>query len=136
MQLDLTALEKAIDSFKKAIDAYELDHTNEFIRDAVIQRFEYTYELTTKMIKRYLSITTADPSSINEMSFQEIVREGYTKGVLKNSWDIWKKYREDRNRTSHGYNEDNAIEIAGSVQVFYDEARFLLEKIKVYNQKV
>lgn len=136
MQLDLTALEKAIDSFKKAIDAYELDHSNEFVRDAVIQRFEYTYELTTKMIKRYLSITAADPSSINEMSFQEIIREGYTKGVLKNSWDMWRKYREDRNRTSHGYNEDNAIEIAGSVQVFYDEASFLLEKIKVYNTKL
>lgn len=136
MQLDLTALEKAIDSFKKAIDAYEQDHTNEFIRDAVIQRFEYTYELTTKMIKRYLSIIAADPSSINEMSFQEIVREGYTKGILNNSWDVWKKYREDRNRTSHGYNEENAIEIARSVQMFYDEAMFLVEKIKEYNIKI
>lgn len=136
MKLDLTALEKAINSFEKAIDQYNLDEENEFVRDSVIQRFEYTYELASKIIKRYLSITSADPSSINEMSFQEIVRESYTKGILQNSWDVWKKYRENRNRTSHGYNEDDAIEIAQNVQVFYSEAKFLLTKLDEYNNRI
>ena len=136
MKLDVTAIEKAINSFGKAIDQYGVDEENEFVRDSVIQRFEYSYELASKIIKRYLSITSADPSSINEMSFQELVREAYTKGILKNSWDVWKKYRENRNRTSHGYNEEDAIEIAQNVQVFYGEVQFLLKKLEEYNKRI
>jgi len=135
MILDLIAIEKAIKSFGKAIDTYSLNSKDEFIRDSVIQRFEYSYELSTKIIKRYLSETSANPSSINEMSFQEQIREGYTKGILKNSWDMWKKYREDRNTTSHAYNERDAIDIARDVQVFYSEAIYLLQKLKEYNKK-
>lgn len=136
MKLDLNALEKANISFSKAINEYSLNEDNEFVRDSVIQRFEYTYELSSKIIKRYLSVTSADPSSINEMSFQELVRESYTKGILKNSWDIWKRYRENRNRTSHGYNETDAIEIAENVQVFYSEVEFLLSKLEEYNNRI
>ena len=130
MKLNLDTLEKAIISFKKALDEYDLDQSNDFVRDAVIQRFEYSYELSTKMIIRYLSIVSADPSIINELSFSEIVREAYTKGILQNSWEKWKTYRNDRNRTSHGYDENNAIEIANNVLLFYNEAIFLLAKLK------
>lgn len=129
-KLNLESLEKAIISFKKAIDEYGLDQSNEFVRDAVIQRFEYSYELTTKIIARYLSLIVADPSSINELSFPEIIRMAYTKGIIKNSWDRWKEYRHDRNQTSHGYDENHAIEIAQHVVLFYNEAIFLLETLK------
>lgn len=131
MELNLESLEKAIISFKKAIDEYNLDRSNEFVRDAVIQRFEYSYELATKMIARYLSLVSADPSSINELTFPEIIRQAYTKGILKNSWDMWKTYRNDRNKTSHGYDEANAIEIANDVLLFYNEAIFLLEQLQM-----
>ena len=131
MELNLESLEKAIISFKKAIDEYNSDRNNEFVRDAVIQRFEYSYELATKMITRYLSLVSADPSSINELTFPEIIREAYTRGILKNSWDMWKIYRQDRNKTSHGYDEANAIEIANDVLLFYNEAIFLLEKLQI-----
>jgi len=46
----LTTFEKALLSLEKALEQPK----NEFIRDSVIQRFEYTYELAWKMLRRFL----------------------------------------------------------------------------------
>jgi len=48
--LILTPLTKAVASLELAL----VQPKNEFVRDAVIQRFEYTYELCWKMLRRYL----------------------------------------------------------------------------------
>ena len=45
MPLDLQPLEKAIASLLRAIKRAEADRSDEELRDAVIQRFAYTYEL-------------------------------------------------------------------------------------------
>ena len=56
MTLILTPLENAINSLNIAFVEYQKDNSNEFVRDSVIQRFEYTYELCIKMLKRYLEL--------------------------------------------------------------------------------
>ncbi len=128
--LDLTALKKAVVSFRKALDEYEKDKTNEFVRDSSIQRFEYCYDLSSKMIKRHLKNIAENPGEIDQMSFQSIIREAFTKGILKNSWDKWSEYREDRNATSHGYDEELAISIVSQLEEPYQEILFLLERLK------
>jgi len=128
--LNLTSLQKAVTSFHRALDEFEKDTDNEFVRDSCIQRFEYCYDLSTKMIKRHLSNISENPSAINEMSFQQLIREGYTKGILKNSWDKWSEYRDDRNATSHGYDEERAKVVVASIVVFYEEVNFLLEQLQ------
>lgn len=128
--LDLSALATAVVSFGRALDEFKKDESNEFVRDSVIQRFEYCYDLSTKFIKRHLSLISDNPNAINEMSFQEIIREAYTKGILRNSWDTWWKYRDDRNATSHAYSEAKAIEVAGDVEAFLLEASYLVEQLK------
>lgn len=128
--LDPSVLVSALTSFGKALDEYKKDESNDFIRDSVIQRFEFCYDLSVKFIKRHLSLISANPSAINEMSFQEIIREAYTKGILRNSWDTWWKYRDDRNATSHAYSEAKAIEVAGDVDAFLIEADYLVEQLK------
>ena len=133
-KLDLTSLTKAANSFLKAIDEYDKDNSNEFVQDSCIQRFEYCYDLSAKMIKRHLSIISANPSDINEMTFQQLIREAYTKGILKNSWDRWKEYRDNRNATSHGYDEDKAKEIALNAEHFYIELEYLLTKLKAFHE--
>jgi len=53
--LDLSPLQKALASFQVAIERTEREASDETIddmlRDSVIQRFEYTYELCWKMLK-------------------------------------------------------------------------------------
>ncbi len=63
------------------------------------------------------------------MPFQNLIREAYTKGVLQNSWDVWSDYREDRNATSHGYDEALAISLVSELMQPYNEFLFLKEKL-------
>jgi nucleotidyltransferase substrate binding protein (TIGR01987 family) len=128
--LDLTALDKATASFKVALDEYAKDTSNEFVRDACIQRFEYCYDLAAKMIARYLSMAAANPSEVKEMSFQDKVREAYSQKLLQNSWDVWWVYRDNRNKTSHSYNLSVVLEIMQDIDSFYDEVAYLLHALQ------
>jgi len=128
--LDLSSFEKAVASFAKALDEYSKDESNEFVRDSCIQRFEYCYDLSTKMIRRHLKNIVDNPSEIDQMSFPNVIREAYTKGILKHSWDVWAEYREDRNATSHGYDEELAKRLVLELDDPYQEILFLLTKLK------
>lgn len=46
MRLDFSPLQKAINSLERAIVRTKANPSDEELRDAVIQRFEYTYELS------------------------------------------------------------------------------------------
>lgn len=129
MKLILTPLQKAIASLKEAIDAYQIEPSNLFVRDSCIQRFEYTYELSWKMLKRYLKLSEPSSENIEELNFQSLIRLGSDRGLLQNGWDKWKVYREARNITSHAYNEEKAKEIISYISDFHIEAQFLLEKL-------
>ena len=133
-RLDLSAFTKAIESLNVALQAYENEQGNEFIRDASIQRFEYSYELATKMLKRYLSLTLANPSELTEMTFQNLIRTAYGKGLIPNSWDQWSLFRHARNITSHTYSEEKAIEVLEVLPLFYKEVAFLLDSLERANE--
>jgi nucleotidyltransferase substrate binding protein (TIGR01987 family) len=129
MQLDLGSFESAIKSLKEALDEYARNG-NSFIRDACIQRFEYTYELAWKMLKRHLELTSANPAELDEMSFQNLIRSGSEKSLLLNSWDVWANYRKARSTTSHVYNERKAMEVFAVIPDFLVEAQHLLLKLQ------
>ncbi|MGL4767659.1 MAG: HI0074 family nucleotidyltransferase substrate-binding subunit [Formosimonas sp.] len=70
---------------------------DEFIRDSVIQRFEFTYELAWKMLKLRLTLDGIDAKTPRE-TLQESLQAGFiTDG---NGWSELQLYR---NRTSHTY---------------------------------
>jgi nucleotidyltransferase substrate binding protein (TIGR01987 family) len=129
MKLDITSLEKAASSLEKAIIEYE-KNKNEFVRDSCIQRFEYTYEISWKTIKRFLEETSANPQEIDLLTFQELIRNANEKGILLNDWETWKLYRIYRGTTSHAYNENKAIEIYNEIPLFLKEIQFLILQIK------
>ena len=54
MQLDLTALRNALASLERGLVRYRPAQQDEELRDACIQRFEYCFELSWKMVKRSL----------------------------------------------------------------------------------
>ena len=73
-KLDFSALTKAINSLDTALVAHHKDATTEFIRDATIHRFEVTYELSGKMLRRYLSLTKAASETIDTLSYPDLIR--------------------------------------------------------------
>ncbi len=110
MKLDLSSLEKALQTLDVALVAYQ-NEPNDLIRDACIQRFEYSFELLHKFISRYLELTEATPSEIDQMSFPNRIRLAYERGLLSQELTAWKGFREARNITSHAYDENKAKEI-------------------------
>lgn len=130
MKLDITSFERAIASLKEALDAHAVEPQNRFILDSCIHRFEYTYEISWKMLKRFIEATEASPGEVDAMSFADLIRTGSEKGLLKNGWDAWKKYREARAATSHSYNEKKALEVFAQIPAFYEDALFLLSEIR------
>jgi nucleotidyltransferase substrate binding protein (TIGR01987 family) len=128
--LDLSSLVNAINSLGVAVDAYQQKPADLFIRDASIQRFEYTYELCHKMLKRYLEKTEPNAESIDQMSFPDLIRTGSERGLLLSGWDSWNTYRYARNLTSHTYNEAKAIQVCQVIPTFLTEAQHLLSVLQ------
>lgn len=127
--LDITSLERATKTLKEALDELERD-SRSFIKDSVIQRFEYTYELCYKFFRRYLKVAAPSDSDTDFVPLQELVRTANQMGMFKGDWDDWKKYREARNISSHTYDLDKADEIVAIAPKFYEEAVYFLNKLK------
>jgi Nucleotidyltransferase substrate binding protein like len=49
--LDISAFKRAIDRLSEGLARYEQDTTDAQIRDGLIQRFEFTYDLAHKTLK-------------------------------------------------------------------------------------
>lgn len=132
MKLELSSFENALTSLDEALA--EFDRTqNQFVKDACIQRFEYTYELAHKLLKRQLEAMSPNPSEIDQMSFADMIRSGAERGLLANGWDEWRRFRDARNATSHAYNEKKANEVFVRIPAFRDEAAFLLARLAERN---
>ena len=130
--IDLSSLTRALATLDEALAAHALAPEDKLIRDACIQRFEYSYELSHKMLRRFLEAT--EPGGISELSFPKLIRLGYARGLLSETWDAWSDFRDARNATSHAYDEGKAREVAAKIPAFAKAARFLAQQIESQQQ--
>lgn len=135
MSLDFSPLGSAIQQLEKAL-AYansEVALTDpglrEQLRNSVIQCFEFTYELSHKMLKRYLEATTASPAEIDPATFQSLIRMANEKGLLRSDWSQWRTYRQARTDSSHTYDEEKAAAVFAIAPDFLGEAKFLFGEL-------
>ena len=109
-------LKKAYVKLQEVSNLY--DGHDEIIRDSLIQRFEFTYELTHKTLKeamKYLGVTL-------ENSFpRTIFKKAYVNNLISDDM-VWIRLLEDRNSTSHIYNEKLADEVANRIVKDYVKA--------------
>jgi len=126
-KLDLTQLDKAICRLQEGLARYQSDVTDTQIRDGLIQRFEFTYEISHKTLRRFLKIISASP--IELMSFPDLIRTANEFGLLLGDWSKWKGYRDMRSKTSHTYNEDVALEVVVVIPGFLEEAFYLQKRL-------
>jgi nucleotidyltransferase substrate binding protein (TIGR01987 family) len=108
----------------------EREPADEQIRDGLIQRFEFTYELSHKMLRRYLKETAASPDEIERMVFADLIRPGSAQGLLRSDWPAWRRFPELRARTSHTYNDKVASQVASAIPAFLEEAEHLYAELQ------
>lgn len=131
MPLDLSTFERASAQLVEGLKTAEGDPGNELMRDGVIQRFAYNYELGHKMLRRHLSATEANPEAVAALSFPNLIRLGSERGLLLHGWDRWTAYHAARGVTSHAYDAEKARQVFGQIPDFLADARHLLERLKL-----
>jgi nucleotidyltransferase substrate binding protein (TIGR01987 family) len=129
MPLDIAPLENAIARLEEILLRYREDETDTAIRDSLIKRFEFTYEMSHKMLKRALQAASPSPEQYNQMTFPDIIRSGNEYGLLLSDWPVWKGFRDLRNKSVHSYDEGLATEVAAGVPGFLPDAIFLRDQI-------
>lgn len=130
MALDLTALTNAVTRLREGLARYETDISDGQIRDGLIQRFEFTYEISLKMLRRYLDDATGSPLAQADLAFADIIRTANEYGLLRGNWPDWKSYRAMRGKTSHTYDETVAREVVTDIPKFLAEADHLLNALR------
>lgn len=140
MSLDFTPLGNAITQLERSLqyatsEAAKADSgLFEQLRNSVIQCFEFTYELSHKMLKRYLEETTANPEEFDLGTFQNLIRTGNEKKLLRSNWLRWKDYRQARTNSSHTYDEMKAEAVYAIAPDFLEEARYLYRQLVERNR--
>ena len=129
-RLDLTPLVNAQRRLAEGLLRYQKDIGDTQIRDGLIQRFEFTYEIAQKMLKRYLESTSATPAEYDAMPFADLIRSANEKGLLRGDWKAWKSYREMRGKTSYTYDEEVALQVVSGIPEFLAEAEFLIGQMR------
>ena len=125
--IDTTTFEAAIETLDEIIERYDRESHDNAIRDALIQRFEYTYSLAIKVLMRYIKYNLAELD--DELTFNETIRNANKLGLLKSNLEKWTIYRQKRNLSSHTYNEEAAMEVVKVTKEFQEEVHYLLERL-------
>lgn len=97
---------------------------DDFMRDAVIQRFEFTFEAGWKAAYRWLRARELD---VDEDAYS-VIPEAFKRRVISDEAG-WGHMRKFRNLTSHTYNQITAIKVAAFVRA--DGARILGDLLAV-----
>ena len=128
--LNTTPLANAVSRLAEGLVRYQSDVTDTQIRDGLVQRFEFTYQISHKLLKRYLESASANPEQFDVMPFSDLIRSANEQGLLQGDWPRWRAYREMRSKTSHTYDEATATEVVRGIPAFLEEARFLLGQLQ------
>ena len=131
--IDLSPLVKALAQLQEALYFWQAQADGSplkvHLRSAVIQSFEFTYELSIRMLRRVLIERSEAADLVVDLSFNDLIRKAADAGLIATpaTWRVW---REMRNATSHTYDEVKAAEVARAVADFAKNATELLEKLE------
>ena len=97
---------------------------DEFVRDAAIQRFEFTFELFWKTLQAYCQMQGLDANSPRAS-----LREAFRLGLMDDD-SYYMAMLQSRNLASHTYEETVAETIYASLPTFADAMHAVVVKIQ------
>lgn len=101
-------LEKAVSRLKEAL----IEEPTDLNKDASIQRFEFTFELAWKLMQEALKV-----NRIESYGVKSVVRESARLGLIEDP-EVWFKFLEARNATTHTYDQDEARKVYEKIKDF------------------
>lgn len=116
MAVSIAEYEKALASLERALSETKTDIT----RDASIQRFEFCVELAWKTARKLTGASATSP--------KQVIREMAQAGLIDDV-HLWLEAIDQRNLSSHTYNEDLAEKVYSFIQKFLPFAQDLSQKL-------
>lgn len=129
-ELDLSVLKNSLVTLKECYNDLNLQQDEKiktYIKDSCIQRFEYTYESSKKIMNKFLKKEYDKTES--ELSINNIFREMYGLNLI-NNFENWIDYRQKRNLTSHEYNIELTYPIIDIIPRFIDDVEILVNNLE------
>jgi len=130
VSLDFSSLASSVQRLEEGLARFNLDTSDLMVRDGLVQRFEFTYELSHKMLRRFLEAASANPVEFDEADFQYLIHTANGQGLLLGAWPQWHVYRDMRSKTSRTQDEEVAIKVVAGISAFLQEAQFLLDQLE------
>lgn len=128
--LDISPLVSVTDRLREGLARHLREPADEQVRDGLIHRFEYTYELSHRTLRRFVRMTAASATEVDEMAFQDLIRTANQQGLLLGDWPAWHRFRDLRARTSHTYRGETAQQVAAAIPAFLAEAEHLCTRLE------
>ena len=101
---------RAVSRLEAAVQDYQ-QYNMESIRDGMIQRFEFSFELAWKSLKEYMA-----EQGVADLQFpKQVLQEAYAAGLIDHE-AIWLEMLRARNSMSHIYDDMLAAQIADRIQ--------------------
>lgn len=119
--VDISVLKKAFSQ----LDAAIVEAKSDLEKAGAIQYFEYTYELSWKILRKILAALGQDPAN----NPRTIFRQAAQSNLITNP-ETWFSFIEYRNKTVHTYDEEVAEEIFRMLPDFRDEVASLIHKLE------
>lgn len=117
MAVSIEEYSKVLLSLEEALALPKTD----IVRDATIQRFEFCVELAWKTAKKVMGTQTSAPKQV----LREMAQNGFIENV-----ELWFDFLENRNLSSHTYDQVLAEKVFASAQLFLPEGKKLKAKLK------
>ncbi len=135
MGLNYTSLEKAIVALEKGIEIYNKKNIEvqdeeeiEIIKSGIIQNFEVAYEISWKLMKKWLS-ENIGTTAVDGISRKELFRIA-AQNKLIDDIEKWFVFHEARNLTSHDYDGIKAEDVFIEALAFPQYSRKLEERLE------
>lgn len=109
------ALEKLEAAIKRLAEALKEGRANPLFIDGTIQRFEFVFELAWKAIQY-----TLGAEGITCTSPKDAIKKAFGSELIDDEL-LWLQMLDDRNRSSHTYDEISASEIYDRIGAYHAE---------------
>lgn len=115
--INIPRWEQRLDSYHKAlarlaeiVGASKKRALNEFERDGLVQRFEFTHELSWKLMKAYAEYQGFDGIG----GLRDATRKAFEMSLISDG-QSWMDMIKSRNETSHNYDGSMADDVVDSI---------------------
>ena len=103
--------QSAVARLAEGLDEYKT-HPSSTVRDGVIQRFEFTFELSWKALREYM----LNQGSTAPLQFpKQVLKEAYACQLIFDE-HVWLDMLSARNTTSHIYDDKQATTIMSDIE--------------------